>query len=134
MTGGSLSTAQKQPSVFSASLNCAIDRFDHISVAAEIITLTEVRFFAGRSQHDDGQFRKTGIGPNLAQNFDAIELGNLDVEKNNDGRVAAPLGVGAAAEDIIERFGAVAHDIDLVGEVILGKGLERHLDVIFAVL
>jgi hypothetical protein len=73
------------------------------------------------------------IGADFAEDFDAVELGELHIEEDDDGRFLFAFGMSAAEEKVIERLGAVVNDIDLVGEMIFGERFEGHLDVVLAV-
>ena len=63
-----------------------IDRFDDVTIDAQIITLDDVALLLRRGQDDDRDFSSPRIGFDLAQHFQAVDLGQLEIEENDFGR------------------------------------------------
>ena len=60
----------------------------------------------------------------------AVDLRQLEVEQNETrGSIEAAAGERPTAEEEIERFGAVAHQVDLVGQLALFERVDGELRV-----
>ena len=68
------------------------------------------------------------------QHFQAVDFRQLQIEQG-DGRVAfGAIGELTAAQQVVERFGAVAHDHDFIGELAAGQGHQGQLEVVRVIL
>ena len=65
----------------------------------------------------------------LAQHLDAVHLGHLQVQQDDDGLALGSVGELAAPMQVVEGLGTVADGDDLVGQVVLGQGVERQFYV-----
>ncbi len=102
----------------------------NVAVHAQLVALHQVRFFLGGGQDDDGNCFRARVALYLLENLQAVDLRELEVEKNKAGRaIEAAAGEGAAAEEEIERFGAVANELDLVCELAPAESVESQLRV-----
>jgi CBS domain-containing protein len=58
------------------------------------------------------------VGPDATQHLEAVDLGKLQVEQHDLGEELRRLaGPGPCLEEIVERFGLVTHDDDLVPDI-----------------
>ena len=81
-----------------------------------------------------GMVLRAGVGLDGAQDRQTVHLRHLEVQQHHRRRTAGAALEGPAPAQVIERFGAVVEHHDLVGDPILGKRLERELDVVRVVL
>ena len=76
-----------------------------------------------------GTERVRPIGLDLLQHFQAVDLGQLQVQQHH-GRVAGhAVLVLAATVQVVQRLGAVASHDDVVGQLALGEGRQRQLEI-----
>src|SRR5262249_9166663 len=110
------------------------DRLDDVGVGAEAVGVDQGLVLPRGRQHDDRDRPQRVVGLDLTQHFEPVHFRHLQVEQH-DSRVAGlPAGEAAAPAQVLERLLAVARDDDLVGQVVLGEGRQRQLDVFRVVL
>ena len=122
-----------EPVVTEVSDDCLefaeINWFLDIAVHAQPVTIHQIALFARGGHDDDGNGLGPGIFFELAENFEAIELG--EIEKNNFGRVVElALGIFSATKKKVQSFFAVASDVDFVGEIVFTKHTKGEFDVV----
>ncbi len=83
-------------------------------------------------QHDHGNGRQSGIGPNFRQHFSSAFLGQVQVEQNQVGLRRAAVFV--AAMEKFHRLFAVAHQTDPTRHVAVAQGFDRQSGVLQIVL
>src|SRR3712207_8221819 len=94
--------------------------------------------FPGGGEEDDGQERGPLVVTQALQDLQAIHLGQLHVQQDELRLVArVPSGVGAGAEDVIERLLAVPGDHHLVylfDDTVLAEGAHCEQNLVLVVL
>jgi hypothetical protein len=110
-----------------------IDRFDDVSVDAELVAADEVLFFAGAGEDDDRDMFESGVGFHVAEYFEAVHFGHFEVEQDDDGMAVGVAVEVSAGVEVIQGFGSIASDDDFVGEVFGFKGGEGELDILSGV-
>ena len=128
--GGSLTAAQKMPSCWTACHELAeLHRLHDVGIDAELVELDQVRRLARGGQHHDRNRAAVVVGLDGLQHLEAVDLRHLDVEQDHDRVAARARSKCAPAVQVVQRLRAVAHDHDLVGEVVLVQRRQRELDV-----
>jgi hypothetical protein len=90
--------------------------FDQVGVGTEGIAAFDVGRFVGRSENDDDEGFKLGLGTNPLEDFVAGFEGKLEIEKDDGGeRKFFSVGVFALAGEIIDGFAAVFKDAERIG-------------------
>src|SRR6185437_8188602 len=112
-----------------------IDRLHDVGIGAELVGLAEVALFPRRGQHHHRDRPGARVAFDLLQHFGAVDLGQFQIEQQDDRRGAhVRLAVRAGAEQIVERLGPVAQHPDRVGEIAFAQRADRQLDVVGIVL
>lgn len=107
------------------------DRLAHVTVGAEVVAGDHVRILARRRENDDWQHAGALVRPQAFQHAQAIELGELQVQQNHCGNARSiASGMLAAAEQEFYGLDAVAHDDDVMCQVVLAKAEQRQLLVV----
>ena len=97
-----------------------VDGFADVAVAAEGVAGEEVLFLAGGGEDDDGEELGAVVLADAAEDFEAVDFGEFEVEEDDGGADGAALAIGP--EEEVEGFGAVAGDGDGVGDVVFPEG------------
>ena len=95
-----------------------VDWFDHVGIDPELVTGHEILFFSGGSHDDHGDDFEFGVAFDLAEDFDAVDFGHFQIEKNHPGLVIGAMGKWATAVKVIEGLFAVTECDDGVGEAV----------------
>ena len=112
-----------------------IDRLLDVAVYTELIAFNHVALFLGGGHDDDGDGFGARVVFESAEDFEAIYLGQLQIEQDNSGRaVEGAAVVRAAAKKKIEGFFTVARDLDFIGQIPFLKSMEGEFDVVWIIL
>jgi hypothetical protein len=99
-----------------------LHRLAHIAIRAELIAPHHVFVLARGRENDDRNGFRAWIGAHELEDVEATQLGKLEVEHDHRGHLRRiALGVSAGAEEVVDRFAAVAGDDDVVREVGLAQ-------------
>src|SRR5439155_5233936 len=75
-----------------------IHRLAQIAVDAQLIAADKVLLLGGGGEHDHRDGSRVGVAFDDAQNFQAIELGQLEIEQNEPRMTVLAAGKTAAAK------------------------------------
>lgn len=103
-----------------------IDGFADVGICAQLVALDDVSLFVRRRQHHDGKRLGRRLLANLCENLEAGDLGQLQVEQDEVREASS----GACAEEVIDRFRAVAGNSNDVRHFALPHRAERQLLVV----
>src|ERR1043166_4811624 len=94
-----------------------VHRFDDVAVFPQLVALHDVLLFFRRGEYDNWNTLGARIALDPPQHFDAIDLRQFEIEKDNFRAVLDfASGVRAFAKNKLDRFGAVACDLDSIAE------------------
>src|SRR5690606_3957240 len=94
------------------------DRFSYIAVGAGLITTRHVLFLAGRGEHHYRDAPGAGIGTHPSKHFEAVELGQLEVEQDYPRLIRIrPLSVFALTKQKIRRSLTIPRYPTLLGDL-----------------
>jgi hypothetical protein len=112
-----------------------VDGLANVAVGTQAVAIGAVLLFIGRGENDDGEKLGAFVGAELAEDLEAVELGEFEV-KQNDFRERGKRrgGIGTGSEEIVESFAAIAGDDDFVLNIIFFQRAECEQLVIGIVL
>ena len=100
----------------------------HVGVGAQRVAAQDVLVLLGRGEDDDRQELRALVGADAAQDLQAVDLRQLQVEQDDGWKLAGiSARVRSGAEEVVERGGPVARDDDLVRDAALLEGQDRQL-------
>ena len=71
------------------------------------------------------------VGLGAAEDFDPVDQRKLEVQEDHAGAVFdLPVRIAVGAEDEFERFGPVADDLNVIGNMMRLEGVHRELHVV----
>ena len=79
-----------------------VDGLLQVNVAAQLMAAGNFAGILGRGQHDDRKFMQVLIGFDLAQHFDAVNLGHADIQEDKVGLPLFHERPGTALEEKVE--------------------------------
>jgi hypothetical protein len=112
-----------------------IDRLHDVAVDAQMVTFNHVILFLGGGKYDDGNGPGVRIVLDAVQNLQAVDLGELEVEEYELGRILDVASLmNSLAEEKVEGFRAVAGHLDTIGDIGLAQGAKGEFQVLGRIL
>ncbi|OMP13137.1 hypothetical protein COLO4_02214 [Corchorus olitorius] len=106
------------------------DRLDHVGVHAQFVGLFQIGLLPRRRQHDHGDAAQLRGTTHQVQHLEAIDLGQLEIQQHHGGIARLAIGIGLAAQQVINRFGAVTQDHDIVGQLAALQSHQGKLQIV----
>src|SRR5215475_7765155 len=108
-----------------------IDRLDDVAFCAEAAALIDITVALRSGQDDNGNGECTRIGLEPAQHFDAVDLGQVEIQQDHERQgLRLSFEISAGAKQKIERLSAIARDAHRIGHAGASKSANSEFSVI----
>ena len=106
-----------------------IDRFLDVAVHAQFVAVDQISLLTRGCEHDNRNRTGPLIAANGLKHFEAAELGELEIEKNQAGSKEVLAGLRTAAKKEVQRLGTVPRNMDGIRQRCLLEGKKRQFNV-----